>query len=171
MAKFEHFACRLYDIEGGFVNNKADRGGPTNRGVTLETFKSFYGHGTIEDIRELTFAQFSEIAKKLYWDRWRADEINNQSVAEFLVDWVYNSGVWGIKIPQRILKVKEDGLVGNNTINVLNTQEKADGALLFCNLQHSREMFYRDITRKSQSQLQFLKGWINRNNSFKYIKS
>jgi lysozyme family protein len=94
-----------------------------------------------------------------------ADKINNQSIAEFLVDWLYNSGSWGIKIPQRILQVKEDGLVGEKTILAVNN---ANGALFFCNLIQAREKFFRDIVVNNPSQKIFLKGWINRNNSFTY---
>lgn len=165
MANFNLFAKKLYNLEGGFINHPADKGGPTNRGITLDTFRSFYGRGTIEDIKALTFDQFYLIAKKKYWDRWRADEIENQSIAEFLVDWVYNSGVWGIKIPQKVLGVPNDGVVGPRTIQAVNWQ---DSPGLFNSLKQAREDFYKDITRKSPSQLVFLKGWLKRNNSFKY---
>jgi lysozyme family protein len=167
MAKFEKFAKKLWDLEGGYVNNPFDRGGSTNRGITLEVYQKFYPDKTLADLKELTFSEFVQIAKTLYWDRWKADEIQNQSIAEFLVDWVYNSGVWGIKIPQRILKVEQDGYVGQKTINAIN---ESDGALLFCHLQQAREKFFRDIAHKSPSQLVFLKGWLNRNNSFHYTK-
>ena len=165
MAKFSQYAIKLWDLEGGFVNNPLDKGGATNRGITIATFIDFYGKGTVDELRELTFTQFSEITKSKYWDRWMADKINNQSIAEFLVDWLYNSGSWGIKIPQRILQVKEDGLVGEKTISAVNN---ANGALFFCNLIQAREKFFRDIVVNNPSQKIFLKGWINRNNSFTY---
>ena len=34
--------------------------------------------------------------KKLYWDKWKADSIKNQSVADILVDWVLDEWQhWG----------------------------------------------------------------------------
>jgi len=50
-----------------------------------------------------------------YWERWQADRIRNQSVAELLVDWVWASGINGIKIPQQMLNLKPDGIVGEKT--------------------------------------------------------
>jgi hypothetical protein len=31
--------------------------------------------------------------KSLYWDKWKADQIKSQSVANILVDWVWASGI------------------------------------------------------------------------------
>ena len=58
--------------------------------------------------------------KHFYWDRWRADEIRDQKLAEMLVDWTWCSGRWGIVIPQRLLLVADDGIVGVNTISAVN---------------------------------------------------
>ena len=63
----------------------------------------------IDDIRLLTPHDTLAVLKTCYWDRWRADEINNQKVANILVDWLWCSGKWGILIPQRILGVPVDG--------------------------------------------------------------
>jgi hypothetical protein len=35
----------------------------------------------------------------MYWDKWKADKIENQSIANLLVDWVWTSGKWGIIFP------------------------------------------------------------------------
>lgn len=59
----------------------------------------------------------------MYWDRWQADRIENQSVANILVDWVWASGVHGIKRPQKILGVTVDGIVGDKTIAALNAMD------------------------------------------------
>lgn len=107
--------------EGGFVNDPADAGGATNKGVTIGTFRQFYGKdATVEQLKNITDAQWMHIFKKGYWDRWKADEINSQKIADILVGWVWGSGVYGIKIPQRILGVKEDGIVGQKTLQAVN---------------------------------------------------
>lgn len=49
--------------------------------------------------------------KKLFCNRWMADLIKDQAVANTLVDWVWGSGVYGVKIPQRMLGVTADGVV------------------------------------------------------------
>jgi lysozyme family protein len=108
--------------EGGYVNDPVDKGGATNMGITLDTWKHVgydkNGDGKINetDIKLLNKDDFKAVLRK-YWDKWRADEIKNQSIANILVDWYWGSGKWGIVIPQRILGVIADGVVGskNNT--------------------------------------------------------
>ena len=63
-----------------------------------------------DDIKLLSTADAVSVLKQNYWNRWKADQIANQSVAEILVDWVWGSGKWGIVIPQRLLKVTDDGI-------------------------------------------------------------
>ena len=40
MAHLKPFAQFILSFEGGFVNNPNDRGGATNRGVTISTWKA-----------------------------------------------------------------------------------------------------------------------------------
>ena len=48
--------------EGGFVNDPADSGGPTNKGVTLNTFRSVYGRAkTINDLKRMTDNEWRHI--------------------------------------------------------------------------------------------------------------
>ena len=48
----------------------------------------------------------------MYWDRWKADEIKSQSIADILVDWIWASEMHGIKIPHDVFGVIPDGIVG-----------------------------------------------------------
>ncbi len=107
--------------EGGFVNDPDDLGGATNKGVTIATYEAYckkkgYPKPTVERLKNLTQEEWTEILKTMYWDRWKADEIKSQSVANILVDWVWASGVHGIKIPQELAGVIPDGIVGPKTI-------------------------------------------------------
>ena len=107
MADFQKYAPKLSKLEGGFSNRKADRGGPTNRGVTLRTFREFYGSDkTVEDLRNMTDEQWTHIMKSGYWDKCKADEIKSQSVAEFFSDWCVNSGTGMIRKIQFLLGVR-----------------------------------------------------------------
>ena len=170
MANIDLYIPKLIKHEGGYVNHPLDKGGATKYGVTLNTWKQLGydkdGNGKIdsEDIRLLNIKDATLIIRR-YWDMWKADEIVNQSVAELLVDWVYTSGNWGIRIPQRVLKVKEDGIVGKNTLNALNSLNQRQ---LFDQLFKERERFFRNIVKNNPEQSVFLEGWLNRLNTFKY---
>lgn len=87
----------------------------------------------------------------------------NDKVAGFIFDWYVNSGRIAIKNVQRIVDVNDDGIMGKNTISAINNY--ADG--LFNNLKAARTMFVKNIVKANPSQDKFLKGWLNRINSFK----
>ena len=125
------------------------------------------GDGDIDasDLKLINKNDVVDLLRKYYWNRWKADEIKNQSVANFLVDWLWNSGAWGIKIPQRIAGAFSDGVVGPETIRVINSKNQED---LFNDLKEARILFVKDICRKDPKQLANLNGWINRINSFKF---
>ena len=152
--------------EGGFVNDPHDQGGATNMGVTIGTYRKFYGHHkTVDDLKAMTEAEWSYIFKSGYWDRWRADEIKSQPVANAVVDWLWHSGVHGIKIPQRLVGVPADGIVGLSTIAAVN---RMDSRVLFDAIHDARIKFVEDIVKDKPLQEKFLKGWKNRINSLKY---
>jgi lysozyme family protein len=155
-----------------YTETPGDLGGPTKYGVTLnEWIQHGYdknGDGIIdkEDVKLLDQNDFEVILKSQYWDKWKADLIENQSVAELLVDWLYNSGVWAIKLPQRILGLTEDGLVGPKTIEAVNLSDQED---FFNKVWNSRKDFYNQIVARRPEQGKFLKGWMNRLNSYKFV--
>ena len=114
--------------EGGFQQMKEDTGNylngvliGTNKGITPAAYQMTFGKvPTVQDMKNITHEQFMAVLKRFYWDRWKADTIKSQAIANTLVDWVWGSGKWGIIIPQRILGVTADGLVGPKTIEALN---------------------------------------------------
>ena len=92
MADFDKYAPKLSDIEGGWVDDPDDNGGATNRGVTLTTYRAFFGqHKTKEDLKNMPDHEWRFIMKS-FWDECSGDHITNQTIAEFLVDWRIHSG-------------------------------------------------------------------------------
>jgi len=172
MAKVELFAPKILAYEGGFVDDPTDRGGATNMGVTLATWKKVGydkdGDGDIDasDIRLLSKADAIVVLKLSYWNRWKADQINNQSIAEILVDWLWGSGKWGIVIPQRLLKLPEDGIVGPSTLFAVNSSNQRG---LHAAIFQARVSFIRDLVNNHPEQIKFFNGWMNRLNKFKFV--
>ena len=173
MANVNRLALFILKWEGGFVNDPDDLGRATNMGVTIGTYEAYcrkkgYPKPTVERLKNLTKEEWTEIMKTMYWDRWRADEIKSQSVANILVDWVWASGVHGIKIPQKLLGVTVDGVVGPKTIAAVNARNPRE---LFDMIKITRFDFIEDICRKHPANNKFKRGWMNRLNDLSFEKS
>jgi lysozyme family protein len=92
--------------EGGFVNHPKDPGGMTNLGVTKRVWDEWTGGN----------ADVAPLYKKRYWDAVKGNDLpSGLDVCVF--DCAVNSGVSrAVRILQRILGVKDDGIIGPVTI-------------------------------------------------------
>lgn len=154
----------------GYANDPDDSGGATMVGVTLATYTEYcrkkgYPRPSAVDLYNIPYARWLDILKTMYWDKWRADEIRSQSVSEILVDWVWMSGKHGIIIPQRLLGVTADGVVGPKTIAAVNAQPSAT---LFDRLKSERTAFIDRICASRPANNKYKKGWLNRLDSIKF---
>lgn len=169
MAKFEHYKPTVLKWEGGYAGN-IDGMICTNKGVTLATYQAYCKQKGLKkpscyDLKRIPDEHWDEICKGMFWDKWKADSIISQSIAELLVDWAWGSGTYGIKYPQQVLGVKVDGIVGAKTLAAINNYP--DQEELFNKLWQRRKKHFEDIA-KSPSKKKFLKGWLNRLNDFKW---
>lgn len=156
--------------ETGFANDPDDLGGATMCGVTLATYTQYcrkkgYPRPTVERLKNISYKDWLAILKTMYWDRWQADRIANQSIAEMLVDFVWASGTYGIKVPQRVLGVAVDGIVGPETLAAVADREPVK---LFADLKAARIDYINDICRKRPANNKFKKGWLNRINAITF---
>jgi len=127
-AYFNYAVERTLGIEGGYVDDGVDRGGPTNLGITqAEALR----HG-IADVRAITRDQAIQIYYQDYWLVCNLDEIGSRSVTAELFDTAVNCGIviTGKNLqeafnvlfspPEPALKI--DGKIGPKTITATNFQ-------------------------------------------------
>lgn len=164
MADFRKALDKVLAWEGGLSNHPNDKGGLTNRGITLATFQSFYREAIRQDLINITDEQVETIYRKLFWDYIKGDSIKNQSLAELIFDFVVNSGVSKVRSIQLELNLKADGIVGNITLAKLNNYPKD----CFEKVWALRERFYNTIGVGKNAV--FLKGWKNRLKSYRYYE-
>lgn len=111
MTSFDDAFDALIGNEGGYSNNPADPGGETMWGITQRVARAYGYTGPMRDLPRDTA---KAIAKKLYWDPLRLDELDAR-VAFQIFDANYNGGhpvIW----MQGAAGAKVDGLIGPGTI-------------------------------------------------------
>lgn len=147
-----------------YTNNKKDKGGPTKYGITLATWRRVgydkNGDGVLneEDVKLLTKDDFHRVFKQNFWNACKADKIQDQSVANMLVDFAYNSGVKrAATYLQLTLGITADGIIGNKTLFAIN---KSNGKRLFERFKKTREDYLKCIAKGAQKD--FLDGWLRR---------
>ncbi|KPC52581.1 glycoside hydrolase family 108 protein [Amantichitinum ursilacus] len=175
MAQLDLFFKHLLEFEGGFVNNPADPGGATNKGITLATFQI---HAqpllgippNLANLKALTDEQAFKIYKAAYWDVLHGDEIPDQPLAEILFDFYVNAGGNAVRLLQKLLNEKPtgamlnaDGLFGAATLKALLAAEPVD---LYRRYKAGRRAYYQDLAARRPALAQFLKGWLRRTDSF-----
>ena len=165
MADYKELIPIIKKWEGGYVNDPDDSGGATNKGVTLATFRTWFGaNKTVNDLKALTDEQWIYIFLNGYWNQCKASEINNQAIANIIVDWAWASGPkTAIKKVQSILGTDIDGIVGPKTLAAINNAEPRQ---LFNKIKAARLQFVENLAEQRPKDKKFLQGWKNRINSF-----
>lgn len=152
----------------GYACDPSDRGGATMCGITIGTYRQWHRsrglpEPSVADLRAISYEEWLQIMKSLFWDKWLADEIRNQKVAEHLVDWAWMSGLSTVKRAQRMLGVKADGKVGTVTIEAVNACDDFDGSLsLLAKLKAARIAHIEEICRTRPQNMKFRTGWLRR---------
>ncbi len=151
----------------GITNDPDDRGGATMVGITINTYRDYCSRKkqpvpNEAQLSQLSYSEWLDILKTMFWDRWQADFIPDQRVAEMLVDWVWTSGSYGITIPQKLLGVKPDGIVGPKTLNAVNS---SNPETLFQSLRQARVSYIDSICQSRSANRKFRTGWLRRINS------
>ena len=131
--------------EGGFINHPADRGGPTNFGITQTTLAQWRKQDvTEEDVQALSIDEARAIYQALYV---RPFDGVDPRVKPHVVDIAVNSGV------------------GRARVLLAKAEQQMDRPLPV-QLVIERLEFYARLVQAKPSQAVFLTGWIRRACSF-----
>lgn len=166
MADFNEYFPQLLTFEGGYVDDPADPGGATNKGITLATFQahaqSLLGIApTLDNLKALSNGQAAILYKTLYWDPLYCDAIGLQCLAEDLFDFQVNAGFHAVLLLQTLLgpPLKADGRFGADTLAAL---QAADQATLYPAYRQGRIEYYQHLANEHPVLQRFLPGWLRR---------
>lgn len=163
---FDESCERLFKVEGFYTDHPQDKGGPTKFGISMFMWATYVKKAVnAGDIMALTTEQAKSFYRQMFWDPLKLDQIQNPIMRYVIFDQAVNRGPGTVvKQLQRLLNeelhltLKEDGILGEETIKQLNAA--ADKLLL--PLGYSCQMAYCRIVQTRPSQLAFLTGWIRR---------
>jgi lysozyme family protein len=157
---------RVIQKEGGYVDHPADRGGPTNHGITLATLHAWRrAPVSAWDVQLLSEDEARAIYRANYFEKPGLDAVTDPAIQEFLFDYAVNSGpAAAVKALQTALGVTADGDFGPISRAALG--KVTNHLALFYRLKAERyELLLRFIGR-DPGQAVFAAGWANRLDHF-----
>ncbi|TGD62190.1 hypothetical protein EYC08_16705 [Tabrizicola sp. WMC-M-20] len=165
-ARFQTLHNFIKRWEGGFSNHPADRGGPTNMGITIGTLADWRGKDvSLEDVRNLTRAESDAILRTRYYAHNRCGEMPDRVAmvvyncavlsgtkrAVTLIQEAFNS--LGLTVDGK--KLETDGVMGRLTMGAIQATDSAALATAFMDRQEAH-------LRSLDTFGTFGTGWINR---------
>lgn len=159
----------LFKNEGDrYVNNPSDSGGPTKFGVTEKLYSVFLGRlVTNQEMQSLTKEDVGPYYEQMYWRPIWGDRINSSAVAIAMFDTAVLYGpARSVKFAQNAidecgLHLVSDGIMGENTIELLNKVDKSEMILEFYSQVRTRINEICAIDPKNEV---FKRGWADRAN-------
>lgn len=165
----------ILEREGGWVDRAEDRGGPTNKGITLPTLSDWLGRpATVFELKALS----DEDARSIYLDRYvykpGFNLIGSQRLLGLVVDCAVNHGITGAtEMFQRALGVKDDGVLGPKTKEAIQKANYGQVYLKLCaeRIRHFGQILGDDYRRlvkigvlipEHKCQESNAHGWLNR---------
>lgn len=163
----------ILEVGGGFVHDPRDKGGATVYGLSQVIRKREaltpedlgIADFTDEQLRLVTRATAERIYRRVYWDRYGYDRIDDQLCATKVFDAAVNMGAGTAHaLAQRACnvlgaRVDIDGFIGIQTIGAINALEPHEfqGAM-------GGEMAgrYHEIVARDPSQACWLPNWLHR---------
>ena len=170
MNRFEKIFDYLLKVEGGYSNDKHDKGGKTKYGIIEEEARKY---GYTGHMRDMPLSIARDIYNKKYYHKNGLDTLKSDKIALSVCDFIVNSGNWGAKKAQAALNelgfdLRVDGILGEKSLAALNEVDEAKFLEKYHDLQRR---YYRVLAANKPSQKKFLTGWLNRvDRKEKYLK-
>lgn len=130
----------------------------TNKGITWTTWKQVFGDDADSVQRFLTMSQNDWLT--IYYKFWNAingDKINNQAIANTLINFAWLSPGIAVATVQKILGLTPDNIAGADTVAAINA---ADPATLNKAIIQAEVNFYKSLNSP------YVNAWIKRAQSF-----
>jgi lysozyme family protein len=174
----EDYVDKLIDAilvqEGGYTNNAADAGGPTNWGITHWDLAQWRGVRDVSaaEVRAMTVEEARAIYRHKYYDAPRMNLLP-PSIEGPVMDLGVNAGpTAAVKELQEVLNeagfgCDVDGYCGPQTARQSWAAWRSMGGFLVNALVERRESFYQSIVAAHPSQRVFLRGWMSRAETFR----
>jgi len=172
MAEFNIALQKTFAYEGGYSNDPDDLGSETYKGISRASHSAWKGWVFIDKYKDksgfpTTLDKDIELQKQvelfyLYglWLPLKADQIQNQLSADSIFDFAVNAGInKSVQLAQSIVGTKADGVVGEKTLQKLNSLDFGyfQPAFTVAKISH-----YIAIIKKRPANKKYLYGWIIR---------
>ena len=175
MNTIDSIIAKVIETEGGYVNNKADKGGETRFGITVAVARANGYQGPMIDMPQ---AMAEAIYRKRYITEPMFDQVlainehigrelidtgvnmGPSRAAEYLQRWLNGFNVTGSGYQDLFV----DGRLGSVSIDALrrflDSRGAEGGRILLRGLNGSQAARYLELTEQNKTQRQFLYGWI-----------
>jgi lysozyme family protein len=174
MADFKTSILKTLVHEGGYVNNSADPGGETYRGVSRKNWPNWVGWQVVDGYKSNSefpiilssdtnlLSMTVEFYREGFWkDLW--SQIHSQAIADKLFDLGVLFGVHtAVAILQTTLNTIADGLFGQTTLEAVN---QVDEASFLTSYKANLVTHTFNLAASNPNLREFLRGWATRINS------
>ena len=104
--------------------------------------------------------EVKNIYRQKYWNRAKLYDVKSQKIAEEIFVFGVNAGIErAIKLAQKIVGVKADGIVGPKTLAALNSYNDKLFDIVF---DAGEAEYYESLVRAKKKYAKFENGWLNR---------
>jgi lysozyme family protein len=154
--------------EGIYSFDPNDSGGKTCMGISEANWPKWEGWKIVDSLsstKEMaTHPQLQKLVQSFYlqnfWNPIKGDSISSQNIANSIFDFAVNTGVkTSVMLTQRTIGVKDDGIIGKDTLSTLNSFGER---LFIAEFKLAKIDRYCDIVDAKPNQIKWLKGWIRR---------